>query len=128
MPSYTLAELMSNAPRRAGRRGDLDASEVSFYVNMAYEEIRDATQHALSEKIAVSSTTSGENRVELPSDFNSPINVSVSQGKVTLRGSVATPHDRALAGLVARMEPGVEEVDNQLIVTPSLLSKARSPR
>lgn len=82
MPNYTLAELMSNATTRAGRRGDLDQSEVSFYVNMAYEEVRDATEHALSEKIAVSSTTSGENRIELPSDFGSPINVSVLTSQI----------------------------------------------
>ncbi len=59
---------MSKATTRIGRRSDIAASDVSFYVNMAYQEIAAAQPHALLETLTVSSTTSGENRIELPAD------------------------------------------------------------
>lgn len=76
MPAWTLADLMSKATTRIGRRSDIAASDASFYVNMAYQEIAQATPHALLETLTVSSTTSGENRLELPSDCMELINLS----------------------------------------------------
>jgi len=69
---------MSNATARAGQRSDLDASDVSFAVNMAWEEISSIQECALMEKIAVSSATSGQNRIELPEDFSGIINISIT--------------------------------------------------
>jgi hypothetical protein len=77
MPNYTLAELMSHATTRAGRRADIDKSDVSFMVNLAWEEVARIAPHVLHERVAVSSTTSGDYRVTLPSDFDSPINLSI---------------------------------------------------
>lgn len=77
MPSYTLAELLSHATARAGRRADIDKSDVSFMVNLAWEEVARVAPHVLHERVAVSSTTSGDYRVTLPADFDSPINLSI---------------------------------------------------
>ena len=59
MPAYNLAELMSMATYESGRRADIPRSTVSFYVNEAYMEVANQVPHALMERIAVSSTTSG---------------------------------------------------------------------
>lgn len=46
-----------------------------------------------------------------------PIQVSVQGQTAVLRGTVATPYDRALAEQVVRMEAGIWTVDNQLKVS-----------
>ena len=76
MPSWTLNDLLSHATARIGRRSDLAASTVSFYVNQAYQEIAQAEPGALLETIVVSSTTSGENRLSLPANMMELINLS----------------------------------------------------
>lgn len=77
MPSWTLADLMSQATTRAGRRDDIAKSDVSFWVNASYQEVAQLTEYALQERIAVSSTTSGEYRVDLPTDFHALLNLSI---------------------------------------------------
>ena len=77
MPSWTLGELTSNATRRVGRRADILPSVASFWVNVAYHDVIEASpRHALLECLAVSSSVSGENRIDLPSDFREMINLS----------------------------------------------------
>lgn len=76
MPAWTLADLMSRATTRIGRRADISVSDASFWVNVAYQEVAQAAPGALLETITVSSTTSGENRLELPADFMEIINLS----------------------------------------------------
>lgn len=49
----------------------------------------------------------------------SGLRIAVSDGTATLRGAVATAHDRALIERLARLEPGIWAVDNQLVVEPS---------
>lgn len=77
MPSYNLGEIMSLATARIGRRADIPVSTVSLHINMAYQEVAESVPHALQERIAVSSTTSGENKIELPADFGEPISYSL---------------------------------------------------
>jgi len=49
--------------------------------------------------------------------LRSPLEVSLqSDGTVVLRGTVATAHDRAVAERLARLEPGVWRVQNELQV------------
>ena len=49
--------------------------------------------------------------------FRSPLEVNLqSDGTVVLRGTVATAHDRAVAERLARLEPGVWRVQNELQV------------
>ncbi len=47
-------------------------------VNMAWQEVAQIAERNLAERIAVSSTTTGENRIDLPADFDSPINISIT--------------------------------------------------
>jgi hypothetical protein len=72
MPAWTLQQLNSRVSRAVGRRADISESDLSFWVNEAYQEVTEVAPHILREAIAVSSTTSGENRIALPSDFREP--------------------------------------------------------
>src|SRR5690348_9631267 len=76
MPSWTLQTLMSEVTAQLGNRLHISASRVSFFVNEAGRMIWDSELHARAEAIAVSSTTSGENRIALPTDFQDVINLS----------------------------------------------------
>ena len=53
----------------------------------------------------------------------SPISVSLIDGTATVRGQVATQHDRRLVTYLVMFEPGIRRVDNQVSTeVPSLLS------
>lgn len=77
MPSYTLADLMSQATTRAGRRADIKKSDVSFWVNTAYEEVAAIADRMLSEQTERYSLSSGSQYVPVPSGFESPIALSL---------------------------------------------------
>ena len=77
MPSYTLSEICSFATLEAGRRDDLSLSVVSRLANEAYAEVVVETNPEGLERIAVSSTTTGENRISLPTDFYEPISATL---------------------------------------------------
>ena len=77
MPSYTLQEMMSFATRGVGRRADFSVSDVSRFVNEAYFDVLYASDPQEFESIAVSSTTTGENKIELPTDFYEPITATL---------------------------------------------------
>ena len=49
----------------------------------------------------------------------SPVEVTINQGTATLRGVVASDHDRRLAERMAKLEPGVRRVANLLTVAAS---------
>lgn len=51
-----------------------------------------------------------------------PLSVAVEQGEVTLRGQVATEEDRTLAIQLAKLEPGVKTVRDELTVVSSAAS------
>ena len=55
-----------------------------------------------------------------------PMEVTIEKGTAILRGTVATEHDRMLAGRIARLEPGVRQVENQLTVAESPASPSPS--
>lgn len=86
MPSYTLSELMSIATGNVGRRADIEASTVSRIVNEAYFEVYYQTDPQEGERLAVSSTTTGTQRIELPSDMLEPISATL----IYLSGSTAS--------------------------------------
>lgn len=77
MPSFSLGELMSMATQNVGRRDDIPASTVSQRVNQAYFEVAGSIENRLSERLAVSSTTSGENRIDLPTDCDEILGLSM---------------------------------------------------
>lgn len=76
MGSLTLGQVMSEATSMLGNRVDVTQSRASFYANQAAAFIWRVENHDLAEAIAVSSTTSGENKVTLPSDFEQVISIS----------------------------------------------------
>ncbi len=58
-------------------------------------------------------------RTRLPGDATNPIEVSVGEGEVLLRGEVASERDRRMAELLVGFEPGVRQVRNELQVAPT---------
>lgn len=72
----TLADVISRATTLASGRRNIAASEVSFWANVAAAEIYGQVWHTPLESLAYSSTTSGENRISLPSDFDGMIALS----------------------------------------------------
>lgn len=51
--------------------------------------------------------------------FQSPVAVALREGTAILQGVVASEHDRELAEQLARLEPGVLQVQNELVVLPA---------
>lgn len=76
MGLFTLGTLCSEATASLGGRLDVTLSRASLYANMALQQLWNAVEHDLAEAIAVSSTTSGENKITLPTDFQEAINIS----------------------------------------------------
>ncbi len=56
-----------------------------------------------------------------------PVQVSLQGRTAILRGVVATEHDRAVAARVALLEPGVSQVQNELLVSAATTSAGPSP-
>lgn len=77
-----LGEIASTATTFAGGRLDWTLSETSRYVNMAISELksRQGVTHTPLEAIAISSTTSGENRIAFPPDFDYPTAITCYVG------------------------------------------------
>lgn len=78
--SLSLGQLCSYATRMAGGRDDWQLSEASFWANQAYSTIYNRIGHTPLEAVAISSTTSGENRYQLPTDYNYGIALTLFQG------------------------------------------------
>lgn len=112
MPQFTLGEIISSATAAIGRRADIALSDASRIANEAYFEVVYATQPEEFEKIAVSSTTSGENRIELPTDFYEPISATMIfrpswSTSSSVNSSYATLHFASMEAMDGRNpEPG----------------------
>lgn len=76
MTMWTLGVVMSEATSLIGNRADIPSSTVSLYANQAALDINFAVEPLEQEAIAVSSTTSGENKITLPADFYAVLTVS----------------------------------------------------
>jgi len=74
--SFTLGTLISETTAMLGGRLDLSTSRVSLYANQALAYIWNTVEHDKSEALAVSSTTSGENRITLPTDLQELVAIS----------------------------------------------------
>jgi hypothetical protein len=81
--AMSLGQLCSYATRMAGGRNDYELSEASFWVNQAYSTVYNRTGHTPLEAVATSSTTSGEQRYQLPQDWNYGIAVTLYQGSTS---------------------------------------------
>lgn len=69
MALWTLGTVLSEATSIIGNRDDISQSRASFYANQAAIDVQIAIEPLDLEGIATSSTTSGENRIALPTDF-----------------------------------------------------------
>lgn len=74
--SFTLGTIISHTTEALGNNMSLTSSQVSFWANRALEQIWWLQSHAERETLATSSTTSGENRINLPTDFAEMISLS----------------------------------------------------
>lgn len=92
MPIMSLGQIASFATTFAGGRNDVQLSEASLLVNMAYSEVRSRAglKHTPMESIAVSSTTTGENRIALPSDFDYAIALTLYVGSTSTNSTSHT--------------------------------------
>lgn len=101
MPILNLGQISSAATTFAGGRLDWQPSEVSMYVNLAYSEVksRQGLVHTQAEAIAVSSTTSGENRIAFPADFDYPLAITMYVGSSS---TVSTSHTTRTVALQPR--------------------------
>ncbi len=115
-----------NQSRGRGRQQD----EVRVVLQLGFTRPDPANIAASLAPAAVASKLAG--RMERSSwiQKRSPLQVSIEQGTATLRGLVATEHDRVLAERLAMLEGGVWKVENLLQVespasavpeTPALL-------
>lgn len=77
---WTLGEIVSRATAALGNRTDISLSDGSFWANISQTDVWDAMPHDLQDKLAVSSTVSGENRLSLPDDFKELLNIRVGSG------------------------------------------------
>lgn len=62
---------------------DWTLSEASFWVNLATFEVSSKIGHMPKEALAISSTTSGENRIALPTDYDYPTFLTLYQGSTS---------------------------------------------
>src|SRR5689334_440525 len=96
-----LQQLCSFATTFVGGRTDIPLSEVSLYANMAYSEVRSrqGLKHTPVESLAVSSTTTGENRIAVPADFDYATSLTLQIGSSS---TVSTSHTTAIIPLTPR--------------------------
>lgn len=83
-----LADIASIATDLNQGRMDWTLSAVSKWANIALTEVSTRVEMTPLQGIAVSSTTSGENRISLPADFDFPINLVLSDNSA---GPVGSP-------------------------------------
>ena len=103
MPVLSLGQLASRATTMAGGRMDIDLSEASFWVNAAVAEVssRAGLMHTPKEALAISSTTSGGNRIALPTDWDYALAVTIQAGSSS---TATTSHTTTLTPL-RQVEP-----------------------
>ncbi|MBN2025047.1 MAG: BON domain-containing protein [Pirellulales bacterium] len=97
---------------RMGSQGRSTASEIRTSLQVGFAYRRPAPSQIVEELSGRLARLTTIQKV-------GPIVVSASGRTVTLRGTVTTEHDRLLAEQLARMEPGVRQVRNELTVAPS---------
>lgn len=80
--AWTLRFLMSEATAMAGVAGDdaMAPSRVSFYVNQAVRDIANRVGQVEFERLATSSTSSGDDKLFLPTDCERVLNLSFDTG------------------------------------------------
>lgn len=101
MPILNLGQICSFATTFAGGRNDIALSEASLYCNLAYSEVRSrqGLKHTPLESIAVSSTTTGENRIAVPADFDYATSLTLYVGSTS---TTSTSHTTSTVQLLPK--------------------------
>lgn len=76
MPTWTFGDLKSQATKRIGQRSDIPESDVSLWVNQAYQDFVREVPEFLSERTHYFSVSSGDSLVSLPTDFYEAVVIS----------------------------------------------------
>ncbi len=101
----------NNGNRNSNNQGTKKQPRV--HLSLAQEFAAEAAAHRVANEVVATRLSS------LPGlKFTAPLEVVVENRVATLRGSVATDHDRELAAQLVLLEPGVSEVVNELAVLP----------
>ncbi|MHB8897703.1 MAG: BON domain-containing protein [Thermoguttaceae bacterium] len=103
-----------NANQRGGRGGQED--EIRSVLQLGFIPPNPASVMPSRAPAAVASELAGRMERSTRIQKLSPLQVSIAQGTATLRGSVATEHDRLLAERLVLLEPGIGKVENLLQV------------
>lgn len=100
--------------------GGMGAAEMQTGITLAFAAPRPAVEQVLPTLTA---------RLERTPQirFRSPVAVTLREGTAILRGVVASEHDRELAEQLARLEPGVLQVQNELLVLPTEAGASPAP-
>lgn len=93
MPTYTFAEIKTQAAANVGRRTDIDADVLTFKANEAYHEVLEATEHALQETSAEITLVAGTSAYDLPTDFVQPLHFIVDGAEEPLEPTTALDVD-----------------------------------
>lgn len=120
--TMNLGQLCSYASRMAGGRADWELSEASFWANQAYSTVWNRVGHTPLEAVATSSTTSGENRIQLPTDWNYGIALTLYQGST----STATTGTSNQTAVIPLKQQDAAWMDAQTL-TPSGVPEAYVP-
>lgn len=92
-----------------GQQSSVDTSPIRTTLSVAFDRLPGNPQK-LSASLA-------ERLAEAPAlHWKSPSQVEVQGRTAVLRGVVATPHDRELAGRMVLLEAGIEQVQNEIVV------------
>lgn len=84
---WTLRDLMSESTTMTRLSDDdVPPSRVSFYVNLAQRDIANRVQQVEFERLAVSSTSSGDDKLFLPTDCERVLNLSFDTGGAAVGG------------------------------------------
>ncbi len=97
-----------------GRRGAMGQGTqyLQTGIDLAFPPVRPTIEQVLP---SLSARLERSSRIRV----QSPVEVTLREGTATLKGVVASEHDRALAEQLARLEPGVFQVQNELSVAPA---------
>ncbi|HID78629.1 MAG TPA: BON domain-containing protein [Planctomycetaceae bacterium] len=107
----------ANQRRTTGRSGGRSQAELAVRVRLGFTPVRAAAA-------GVNTRLKGLLERSPHLNFQSPVEVAFEGTTVTLRGVVANEHDRVLAEQLARLEPGVWAVKNELVVGGEIPARA----
>lgn len=112
MPSLTLAQVCSLATSLSGGGVRWTLSEASQWANLALELVSSmkGAHHKPREGLAISSSTSGGNRIALPTDFDYPIAFTMYVGSTS---TATTSRTTYAVPLIQRDGAFVDAQDNQ---------------